>query len=1096
MDRAETTSFQYGDWRLKRRRGRDGKSLDIALSNVGRCRRRCRPHGHPSVPRDLAILLIQRVTVSRVSLGRGQPHSRHQSVHDKGMDFVDDEAEVSSQDEAHPSQSPFDDSQRPAKRRRLDVGLESTPTSSYSQATETDDYRLPENRDISEEESVSRLKKRRLIHIPEDPQQYEDTYVTQLSQPYSSPSRIRGARWAKKPPPPIPQPEPAINRENQPHRQTAVVEDEFGGDDPALLEAFFSSPVIDDPAPPAPTASVSSSLGTGPASSRSQPKSRSFRQTTLFGGTVDRDQPPSSQARARPLANKNEAPTHHKLSQDALDTWVYPTNLGAIRDYQFNMVQRGLFHNTLVALPTGLGKTFIAATIMLNWFRWTNNAQIVFVAPTKPLVSQQVNACFNTVGIPRSATSMLTGNIQPAVRADEWQTKRVFFMTPQTLINDLKTGLCDPKRIVLLVVDEAHRATGGYAYVEVVKFLLRFNPSFRVLALTATPGATVEAVQHVIDGLNIARVEIRTEESLDIRQYAHMRNTELEIFGNSDEISMALELFASAVRPVLNQLTAQNAYWGKDPLTITLFGLKTARDDWMRSPAGRNANWGLKGKLNALFTVLMRLALPLELLKFHGIGPFYHKLKAFEEEESGKYAKEIMSNENFKRLMNRLRMWINNPDFVGHPKLSYLQTLVMNHFIDAAEGHGAAGGQPPSDTRIMIFSHYRDSAEEIARVLNRNGGIVRAHVFVGQQASKGSDGMDQKTQLEIIEKFKKGTYNTIVATSIGEEGLDIGEIDLIVCYDCSKSPIRMLQRMGRTGRKRAGNIVLLLMRGKEENDYYKAKDNYEKIQAIIASGTQFTYHDDTSPRIVPKGILPVVDKRAVEIPLENTQHDLPIPRKRAGRQTKRPPKKFHMPDGVETGFTFLGRSKGGTKAQLPKQPAESLLDQSVADLPELSEVILSPKDQAQLEDKYAQVAGTEAEYIRKPRLDAFPNAQRREGSVGKVRHSRATSVLVRAFRVMRDPDRDWKRPTRLLETFEHGAGASRDPESTETVMNGISDILFDSSPPAPFSQPFYVSQKSTCSDGTEFDLPEFHSLISTRRQQSRPVRRVLDDDDD
>jgi Fanconi anemia group M protein len=40
------------------------------------------------------------------------------------------------------------------------------------------------------------------------------------------------------------------------------------------------------------------------------------------------------------------------------------------REYQFQMVQSGLFHNTLVCLPTGLGKTFIAATIIFNFYRW------------------------------------------------------------------------------------------------------------------------------------------------------------------------------------------------------------------------------------------------------------------------------------------------------------------------------------------------------------------------------------------------------------------------------------------------------------------------------------------------------------------------------------------------------------------------------------------------------------------------------------------------------------------------------------------------------------------------------------------------------
>ena len=35
-------------------------------------------------------------------------------------------------------------------------------------------------------------------------------------------------------------------------------------------------------------------------------------------------------------------------------------------------------------------------------------------------------------------------------------------------------------------------------------------------------------------------------------------------------------------------------------------------------------------------------------------------------------------------------------------------------------------------------------------------------------------------------------FNVLVATSVGEEGLDIGEVDLIVCYDAQKTPIRMV----------------------------------------------------------------------------------------------------------------------------------------------------------------------------------------------------------------------------------------------------------------------------------------------------------------
>ncbi len=253
---------------------------------------------------------------------------------------------------------------------------------------------------------------------------------------------------------------------------------------------------------------------------------QSFRQMTLLGDTLQAE---STQTQHQPnyafVADRRpEKPTHHKLDRAALETWVYPTNLGAIRDYQFSIVKCGLFNNTLVALPTGLGKTFIAATVMLNFYRWTKEAKIVFVAPTKPLVSQQVEACLNIAGIPRSDTTLLTGETVPALRQLEWASKRLFFMTPQTLQNDLSKGYADPKSVALLVIDEAHRATGDYAYVKVLGFMRRFTNSFRVLALTATPGSSLETVQEVIDNLGVAHVEIRTEESLDIRQYVHNRD--------------------------------------------------------------------------------------------------------------------------------------------------------------------------------------------------------------------------------------------------------------------------------------------------------------------------------------------------------------------------------------------------------------------------------------------------------------------------------------------------------------------------------------------------------------------------------------------
>ena len=946
------------------------------------------------------------------------------------------EAETATESEFESGDSP----ERPAKRRK--TGSTESPRL-FTQDTHEDapHCNSPTSRSTSgdkenDDPEASKVKKPKYrIHEPQNHAMPEDAFLTQPPSRSPSPYRIGKFCWQKPRPPrsptlPIVQHKapPASKRTPLYQSSNAVAlvshqpsdagfDDSYDGVLADLPSDAFSSPEPPEPPDENPlTAAIDiSSQDPDMRQSFSQDPCRqrrlvaplaNLRQTTLFGDEAHgvSSQTQSVRKRNWPLANREEPPTHHQLDREAMKTWVYPTNLGKIRSYQYSIVAGGLFHNTLVALPTGLGKTFIAATIMLNWFRWTVNAQIVFVAPTKPLVAQQVKACFEIAGIPRSATTVLTGATPSGIRAEEWVNKRVFFMTPQTIVNDLKTGICDPKRLVLLVVDEAHRATGAYAYVEVVQFLRRFNTSFRVLALTATPGASIESVQEVIDGLNISRIEIRTEDSLDIREYVYSRKTETVLFDPSDEMVMIMDLFAKALQPLVDKLCGMNAYWGRDPMTLTAYGCNQARQRWMSSDAGRKANFGVRGMVNTIFSLLASLAHGIELLKFHGIGPFYRKVLAFRNEtrdarsKGNKYRKQIDESETFEKMMSRVRTWINNPDFVGHPKLEYLQTVVLNHFLDAGEGRGASA---PSGTRIMVFAHYRDSAEDIARVLNRNEPMIRPRVFVGQASSKGSEGMDQKTQLDVIQKFKSGIYNTLVATSIGEEGLDIGEVDLIVCYDASASPIRMLQRMGRTGRKRAGNIVVTLMKGKEENSFAKAKDGYEKMQQEIAAGTRFNFHEEHSYRMVPREIQPVSDKKIVEIPFENTQADLPEPSKRA-KAPKRPAKKFHMPDGVRTGFVNASRLEDGgcSYSEQISEPSLQRREESLEPLPPLSGVLLGLAEQKELERHYLDVKGDSPEIVENPRVDAFPALQRDYRPTEYVEHGRTCKRTVRMLRLM------------------------------------------------------------------------------------------------
>lgn len=120
-------------------------------------------------------------------------------------------------------------------------------------------------------------------------------------------------------------------------------------------------------------------------------------------------------------------------------------------------------------------------------------------------------------------------------------------MTPQTLMNDLKTDNCDPRDIVLLVIDEAHKGTGDYAYAQVVRFLMAKNPHFRVLALTATPGGRPEAVQAIVDGLHVSHVEIRDEQSLDLAPYLHKKHVKQHVIHMTDDVAKIRDMLGEVM---------------------------------------------------------------------------------------------------------------------------------------------------------------------------------------------------------------------------------------------------------------------------------------------------------------------------------------------------------------------------------------------------------------------------------------------------------------------------------------------------------------------------------------------------------------------
>lgn len=698
-------------------------------------------------------------------------------------------------------------------------------------------------------------------------------------------------------------------------------------------------------------------------------------------------------------SNNNSVKNLDFLNYDNISTIIYPTNL-PIRDYQFDIVQKALFENIICAIPTGLGKTFIASTIMLNFFNWTTNKmKIIFMAPTKPLVAQQIKAFIQITGISMNYTDILLDKSKKN-RNLIWENKRILFTTPQVVENDLKSGILNPKEIVCLILDEAHRATGNYAYVNVIKFINRFNSNFRILALTATPGSEIENIQTIINNLNISSIEIKKESDPEIAKYIKNKLIEKLDCEQTIEINLIVEMISDAIKPILKKANDFKIYEITDPSKINNFVAMEKSRKIVVSNLSENIKWSYFFILQLLGTVGMFY----RRLNIYGIKCFYNYfLNKYNEfttkynmkKSTNKLAAQFFYHERIKNLklyiedlfQKDLKNIENNKNHIeglfSHSKFKYLCDELIYFFRSSKNNLNSS---------CIIFTELRESALEIVKILENvnkslNEELIKPHIFIGQSKEKDKfdqdkyfnkhatkrqklekkdknnntsnyninkendketnserlnssedaqlKGMNQKKQKELIEDFKNGVFNVLVATSIGEEGLDIGEVDLIICFDSTQSPIKNIQRMGRTGRKRDGKVILLFS-SNERSKFESSMNRYEWIQNQIVSGNDLNFHKNDNNRMLPKNIKPIIEKKLIEIPKENidllknsdlidntefiklaTQTIKLQPKKiEIFNENKKIQKKFYLPDNVELGFKSVSNLVKTDKSKL------------------------------------------------------------------------------------------------------------------------------------------------------------------------------------
>ena len=477
------------------------------------------------------------------------------------------------------------------------------------------------------------------------------------------------------------------------------------------------------------------------------------------------------------------------------------------RVYQEVIYARCKERNCLVVLPTGLGKTLIA--MLIADYRLSKyGGKVLFLAPTKPLAVQHAESFKKLFNLPQERISVLTGELSPEKRRKLWEESVVITATPQTVENDILTGRISLEDVVLLVVDEAHRAVGSYSYVFIAREYQKTAKHPLVLGLTASPGSDEEKIREIVRNLGIEHIEVRTESSPDVKPYVQRIAFEwvkVELPGIYKEVrSLLREMLKESLKPLAHFKLVSTYSPDISKREVLQAGSKINQEV-------ARGNYAV-GRLRMHQAKAIKLLHAIELLETQGLTALRAYLKKLREDKRTKSSRELMDDPRMRKVIYLLVQA--KESGIDHPKMEKLRELVREQL-----------GRKPN-SKIIVFTNYRDTGRKIVEELNAMG--ISAERFIGQ-ASRGKDrGMSQRKQRETIERFSRGKFSVLVATSVGEEGLDVPEVDLVVFYEPVPSAIRSIQRRGRTGRHRPGRVVVLMAKGTRDEAYYWSSKRKEK----------------------------------------------------------------------------------------------------------------------------------------------------------------------------------------------------------------------------------------------------------------------------
>ena len=364
------------------------------------------------------------------------------------------------------------------------------------------------------------------------------------------------------------------------------------------------------------------------------------------------------------------------------------------RGYQLRSLERILSFSSLMVMPTGFGKTAVEWMAMAEFLR-NGSQKIVLIAPTTGLVDQQRTMAIERLNIDPDRIVAYTGETGPDKRKAIWDQATVVMATPQVIRNDAMSGVIDLATVDLLILDEAHHATGNHAYAQVGNLYQRTHSSGRVLAATASPGSTLRNINEVRTNLNAHNLDLCKRTDPLLSAY----DVDMKIHTHPLDLPESLTTLIAPLRGHFNEEVAHLQRQGFIPKKeyIGSSDIERAQQSASRAIQQRDVRGYDAARRVA---DLRRLHILMNLMQTQGTKVAQAFLNRAEEEgRSGRKTNRMLALP----VVHQLRLALNDLEEL-HPKGGLVEALVTKELVEKPDG------------KVLIFTEYRDSVARLSLI--------------------------------------------------------------------------------------------------------------------------------------------------------------------------------------------------------------------------------------------------------------------------------------------------------------------------------------------------------------------------------------------